>query len=313
MMATALQEYSFISDADGLHISVLRCEPAGQPQGIVQLVHGMAEHKERYEDFMRFLAEHGYVSVLHDHRGHGKSVKEEADLGYMYNSGGAYLIDDIRQLNAQLHQEYPTLPVYMFGHSMGSLAVRAYLKRYDDTIDALIVCGSPSKNPAAGAGRLLARLMMGIKGAHYRSPLLQKMAFGKNCDGFIEECSENIWLCSDMDVVRAYDADPLCGYTFTLNGFENLFSLMQTVYDKKHWTLRNKHLPIRFIAGKEDPCIISPDKFQEAAGLLQTLGYTAVSARLFEGMRHEILNEPLHELVYEDILCFLTKAGKKRT
>ena len=160
MMTTALQEYSFISDADGLNISVLRCEPAGQPQGIVQLVHGMAEHKERYEDFMRFLAEHGYVSVLHDHRGHGKSVKEEADLGYMYNSGGAYLIDDIRQLNAQLHQEYPTMPVYMFGHSMGSLAVRAYLKRYDDTIDALIVCGSPSKNPAAGAGRLLARLLI---------------------------------------------------------------------------------------------------------------------------------------------------------
>ena len=157
MMTTTLQEYSFISDADGLHISVLRCEPIGQPQGIVQLVHGMAEHKERYEDFMQYLGELGYLCVLHDHRGHGESIREEADLGYMRTTGAAALIEDIRQLNAQLHKEYPSLKIYMFGHSMGSLAVRAYLKRYDDTIDALIVCGSPSKNPAAGAGKLLGK------------------------------------------------------------------------------------------------------------------------------------------------------------
>ena len=109
-------------------------------------------------------------------------------------------IEDIRQLNAQLHREYPSLKIYMFGHSMGSLAVRAYLKRYDDTIDALIVCGSPSKNPAAGAGKLLCKLMKCMKGAHYRSPLIQKMAFGNHCDGFAEEGSDNVWLCSDMEL-----------------------------------------------------------------------------------------------------------------
>ena len=110
--------------------------------------------------------------------------------------------------------------------------------------------------------------------AHYRSPLIQKMAFGKNCDGFIEEGSDNVWLCSDMEVVRAYDCDPLCGYTFTLNGFENLFSLMQDVYTRKNWSLRNRTLPIRFIAGSEDPCIISREKFQEAGGLLREIGYS---------------------------------------
>lgn len=310
-MTTTLQEYSFISDADALTISVLRCIPSKPPRGIIQLVHGMAEHKERYTDFMQYLGELGYLCVLHDHRGHGKSIKGEDDLGYMNSTGGMALIEDIRQLNAQLHKEYPTLKVYMFGHSMGSLAVRSYLKRYDDTIDALIVCGSPSRNTAASAGKLLSRLMMCMKGDHYRSPLIQKMAFGKNCDGFAQEGSDNVWLCSDMEVVRAYDRDPLCGYTFTLNGFENLFSLMQDVYERKNWALRNKTLPIRFIAGSEDPCIISRDKFQEAAGLLQDIGYENVSARLFEGMRHEILNEPQHMQVYDDVSAFFMKAEGK--
>ena len=105
----------------------------------------------------------------------------------------------------------------------------------------LIVCGSPSKNPAAGAGKLLCKLMKCMKGAHYRSPLIQKMAFGNHCDGFAEEGSDNVWLCSDMEVVRAYDHDPLCGYTFTLNGFENLFSLMQDVYERKNWSCATGH------------------------------------------------------------------------
>ena len=240
-------------------------------------------------DFMQYLGELGYLCVLHDHRGHGKSIRREDDLGYMGTTKAAALIEDIRQLNAQLHREYPSLKIYMFGHSMGSLAVRAYLKRYDDTIDALIVCGSPS------------------------SPLIQKMAFGNHCDGFAEEGSDNVWLCSDMEVVRAYDHDPLCGYTFTLNGFENLFSLMQDVYERKNWTLRNRTLPIRFIAGSEDPCIIRRGKFQEAAGLLREVGYSDVSARLFDGMRHEILNEPDHLLVYEDVSAFLLKVEEKNT
>ena len=112
-MTTTLQEYSFISDADALEISVLRCTPAGRPRAIIQLVHGMAEHKERYMDFMQYLGELGYLCVLHDHRGHGKSIRREDDLGYMGTTKAAALIEDIRQLNAQLHREYPSLKIYM--------------------------------------------------------------------------------------------------------------------------------------------------------------------------------------------------------
>lgn len=311
-MTTILQESTFQSNCDNTGISVLRCYQEGNIRGVVQMVHGMAEHKERYIDIMRYLAEKGYVCVMHDHRGHGKSVAQADDLGYINGSNAEYMIADMHQLNMALHQEFPHQPIYLFGHSMGSLAVRAYLKRYDTTISGLIVCGSPSKNAGAGIGKLVARAMTLFKGDHYRSPMIQNLAFGKHSDGFSESISENVWICSDMDVVRAYDQDPLCGFTFTLNGFANLFALMQDVYHPHHWHVRQKQLPIRFIAGREDPCIISSEKFQEAAGFLRQVGYEQVSARLFDGMRHEILNEKDRQLVYEDIALFLEKCKETR-
>ena len=300
-------EYSIISACDQLPLSVLCCEPDEEAKGIVQLVHGMAEHKERYKDVMEFLADKGYICVIHDHRGHGKSVRNKNDLGYINGKHAEYMIEDLYQINAYIHKRYPYYPVYMFGHSMGSLVVRAYAKQYDDTIDALIVCGSPSKQSAARFGHIMCEGMKVARGGHFRSSLIQKIAFSSYADAFDEDYSENVWLCSDEDVVHAYDQDEMCGFTFTLNGFENLFSLLLMVYDKKHWKLKNKNLPIRFIAGENDPCIINQKKFQEAAGLMSKVGYVHVSARLFPKMRHEILNEKNHSEVYEDILAFIEK------
>lgn len=302
------EETTLFSDCDGLPLSLVWGYPERECKGVVQLVHGMSEHKERYLEFMEYLAQHGYICVLHDHRGHGKSVRTHEDLGYLYDHEATYIVEDVHQINTLLHAKYPKLPVFLFGHSMGSLVVRAYCKRYDDTIDGLLVCGSPSENKAAGFGKALVLWMQKRKGDHYRSSLIQKMAFGKHNHSFSHAASENTWLCSDASVVRAYDEDPLCGFVFTLNGFANLFALMQKVYDKKGWSCHKPQLPIRFIAGREDPCIISEKAFQQAAGCMREAGYTTVTARLFDGMRHEILNEVQREMVYEDVVNFLEQA-----
>ena len=224
------EETTLLSACDGLPLSLIWGYPQTDIKGVVQLVHGMAEHKERYLGFMEYLTQHGYICVLHDHRGHGKSVRDKEDLGYLYDHEATYIVEDVHQINMLLHKSYPDLPVYLFGHSMGSLVVRAYCKQYDTTIDGLIVCGSPSENKAASFGKALASLMEKSKTDHYRSPLLQKLAFGKHNQNFPDEASENAWLCSDVEVVKAYDEDPFCGYVFTLNGFANLFALMQKVY-----------------------------------------------------------------------------------
>ena len=251
------------STADGLGISVLTCRPEGEISGIVQLVHGMCEHKERYIPFMKYLAENGFACIIHDHRGHGESVKSSDDLGYFYEGGYMAMIEDVRSVTLlaqeefRMEQESRELPIILFGHSMGSMAVRSFAKRYDGYIDGLVVCGSPSYNPGLKLGKALARCYKVIVGKKHRPSFIQSIAFGAFNKGFDHEASDNAWICSDPEIVRAYDADPKCNFQFTTDGFINLFSLMQDAYDITGWSKRNPSLPILFVSGEEDPCMIN--------------------------------------------------------
>ena len=164
------------SDFDQLPLDVIVLRPA-HPKGIIQISHGMCEHKERYLDFMEYLYHLGYVCLIHDHRGHGQSVLKDEDLGYFYQDGDIGIVEDLHQLTLWIHQQYPDLPLYLFGHSMGSLVVRVYLKKYDKDIQGLIVCGSPSHNKMAGVGIYLAQRYARKKGDHYRPPLIQRIGF----------------------------------------------------------------------------------------------------------------------------------------
>lgn len=166
------------ASADGLQLATAVIKPSGRTTGVLQVAHGMCDHKERYYPFMQYMAQHGYVCVVHDHRGHGESVKSPTDLGYMYSGGWRAMVDDLHIVNQWIHRQYSTLPIFLLGHSMGSMVARSYAKRYDSTIDTLIVCGSPSRNPAVGLARLLARLCTLLAGGHSRPQLLQRLTFG---------------------------------------------------------------------------------------------------------------------------------------
>ena len=126
-----LKPLELTSGYDKLKLSALVMEPSKaicpEPVGVVVLVHGMAEHKERYLPFMEFLAENGYISLIHDHRGHGASVRSEEDLGYLYERGDEGLVLDVVQMVQFAKAKYH-LPVHLFGHSMGSLVVRLFLQ-----------------------------------------------------------------------------------------------------------------------------------------------------------------------------------------
>ena len=227
------------ASSDGLRLAMLISEPVGEPKGIVQIVHGMCEHKERYIPFMEYLSAHGYVCAIHDHRGHGETVLNEEDLGYMYKGGWRALVEDIKLVQNEIKASYPALPYTLFGHSMGSMAVRSFTKRYDDSIDTLFVCGCPSYNPAGGAGRLLASLIGLFKGEHHRSPLLQNLSFGSFNKPFEDEGYPSAWVCSDKGTLEAYHKDPYCMFTFTVNGFKNLLDLMKDCYSPKGWKMSN--------------------------------------------------------------------------
>ena len=285
------------SPSDGLALSIIICEPMTVPKGIVQIVHGMCEHKERYIPFMEFLAANGFASVIHDHRGHGESVRSAEDLGYFYEGGFTAMVDDIKAVMERMRMEHPDLPLILLGHSMGSMAVRSFAKRYDELLSGLIVCGSPSRNSGAPVGRLIARLYALLAGKKCRPRLIQRLAFGSFNRRFRHEGSPNAWVCSDPEIVLNYDQDPLC----------NFFSLMQDAYSTSGWHPSRPDMPVLFISGEDDPCLLDRRRFDEAVRTMRRAGYTDVQSRLYPSMRHEILNETGKETVWHDILTFCSR------
>lgn len=295
------EEFTLTSNHDGLELGASLRIPK-HPRGILQIVHGMAEHRERYHDFMNYCAENGLIVMIHDHRGHGESVKSEADYGYFGKNGIEGIISDAHQVTEYLHKRFPGLKLTLFGHSMGSLVVRCYMQKYDADVDRLIVCGSPSKRLGAGVGKFIAGLLQIFQGERHRSNFINQMAFGGYNKKFSDSKSPNSWIVSDPAVVEAYDADARDGFIFTLNGFEALFGLIKQAYRKSGWKMQNPQAPVFFIAGADDPCIISQKGFEKAVNFMRARGYNSVESKLYPGMRHEILNEIGKEKVWQDIV-----------
>lgn len=124
-----------------------------------------------------------------------------------------------------------------------------------------------------------------------------------------DEKNKFAWVCSDRKVVEAYAASELCGFTFTADAYLALFELMKRTYDRKDWRVTKPDLPILFIGGEEDPCIVSRKKFGEAIHTMEAVGYRKVKGHLYPGMRHEILNETGKQQVFREILRYLSKEG----
>lgn len=301
---------SFRSEADGLTISALSICPEELPyKGVIQIVHGMSEYKERYVPFMEYMASLGYATVIHDHRGHGQSVKSGDDLGYMYGGGTKAMLSDIATVNQGIRRRFPDLPLILMGHSMGSLAVRAFAAEHDDCMDLLIVCGSPSDRKAKAIGKRIASVEGKLLGPRHKSRLLEFLSFGSYTVRFRKEKNKNAWICSDPEVYLAYTESELCGFPFTDDAYQALFDLMERAYDVKAWNCTRPQLPVLFISGAEDPCLGNVRQFARAVQKMRLAGYRDVKGKLYPGMRHEILNEKEKERVFRDIALYLRKKG----
>lgn len=295
-----------ISREDGLPLSVMETLPEEKPWCLVQLVHGMSEYKERYLPFMEYLADRGISCVIHDHRGHGESVRQEEDLGYTYGAGGASLVQDTRLVTAYLRRKRgKELPLVLVGHSMGSLVVRAYLKKYDHLVDAVILCGSPSKNSFLKLGQTIVRAEAKLRGDRHPSRLMQALSFGPYAARFPKEKSAYAWICSDSAVVNEYETSSLCGFPFTADGYCSLLELMEATYSNKGWNCSNPDLPILFISGGDDPCMGNVRKFKQALDHLRMQGYHNVRGKIYSGLRHELLNEYEKRKIYKNCYCFI--------
>lgn len=305
-----MKTISTIPSNDGIHeLNYAVWETAELPRAILQISHGMCEHIERYDEFAEYLASRGIVVCALDHLGHGKSVKDEGELGYFGEKGShRFLAADQDALRAQLRKKYRRLPYVMLGHSMGSFVVRDYIARYAQNIDGAIICGTAGTNKAVGMGIKLADLICLLRGRKHRSEMLKGIAFKGYNDRFPGQ-GELAWLSSDPEVREKYDADPLCGYTFTAGGYAEMFRLLASVSGPAWAEKLPLSLPVLVIAGGQDPVGDYANGPREVYGLLDDRELCDISIRIYEQMRHEILNEPERALVYEDVLGFIERVA----
>ncbi len=305
--------YIHISGSDGLPLHVLRIEPENPEKikGIVQIIHGKNEHKGRYVNFMKYLASHGYLAVINDHRGHGESVLDENDRGYLYQGGFPALIEDVHEITLEV-KKYAAqkcgqkhLPFVLLGHSMGSLAARCYIRKYDADIDRLCILGCPSQSGMVKQGLLILKILKRIEGEKARSRLAKLLIMGVSYElKFRKEGLRNAWTNSEREAVIEHNNDPLCRFNFTLSGYEEMLKMAILTYSDGY-TPKNPDLPIRFFSGEDDPCALSKEKLADAMHLLKRLGYHDVRCKLYHHMRHDILHEKNKLHVYQDILKFI--------
>ena len=277
------------------------------PKAAVQIVHGMAEHGERYEGFAAALCTAGFDVWMMDLLGHGRSADEEM-LGYFGEEHGwKNLVGDIRLMTRQMREVYPDdLPIFLFGHSMGSFLARAYCERHSEDLAGAVFCGTSAPNPAAGVGVLVAKLIGALKGETYRSQLLDTIAFGAYNNKYPGKPRTKFdWLNTDEQEVDKYIGDDRCGFLFTAKAFIDLFSLLKSVSGKQWFSSLPYQFPVLVIGGGQDPVTGYGKGMELVARKLREAGCNRVACAVFPEMRHEILLAPEKQEVFDTVITWL--------
>lgn len=295
--------FGFLSADGRTQIHAVRWEPdQGEPRGVLQISHGMVEYVERYEAFANYLTDRGFLVVGNDHLGHGESVTSQEFWGYFAAEKGSDLVvEDLHQLRVKIQAEYPQLPYFILGHSMGSFLLRKYLSKHGEGLSGAIIMGTGTQaNGTVKMGKAVCKFVALFRGWNYRSSFVDKLVFAGNNKKFAKEDSGS-WLTKDKEIAVAYAKDPRCSFQFTLNGFYNLFDTIHYINKPEHIDAIPKELPLFIVSGEDDPVGNYGAGVKTAYETYRQAGITDVTMKLYPADRHEILNELDRETVYEDI------------
>lgn len=301
---------------NNIHGIIWRSYEERKPEGILQIVHGMSEYVGRYEGLAEFLVDHGYIVAGNDHLGHGESVSGKEDFGYFGENGNAHLISDIHALRCRLQLEYPGVPYFMLGHSMGSFLIRQYIAASDEGEDityshglaGTIIMGTCWQPGAALAfGKTVCRLQSVFKGWRGKSGLVNAFSFGSYLKRISGAVSKMDWLSSNHNNVEKYIADPRCGFSFTLNGYYNMFTAIQKAQNINRMRMIDSDMALLFLAGTEDPVGGYGEQVRKTFVKYKENTGCICDIKLYDGDRHEILNEDDKDEVYGDILAWMRR------
>ena len=282
--------------------------PEGEPKAVVQILHGIAEFVERYDEFARYLNSLGYLVVAEDHMGHGQSINGDGIQGY-FHGGWFSAIADSHRLLTDMKAEYPDIPYVLFGHSMGSFMARTILCDHADSgIAAAVICGS-GWQPTFALPALVKAIdaICRKNGEDKPNQMLQKMIFGGYNNKIEHPRTEFDWLSRDKAIVDAYIAHPLCGFTASAGLLREMMRGIYHIQQKENLAKMRKDLPVFYIAGGEDPVGNYGKGIHRCVAEFKKAGMQDVAIRVYPLCRHEILNEINREDVFRDVANWLEK------
>ena len=293
-------------------LHAIRWIPEGEPVAILQIIHGMQEYIDRYDEFANFLAEKGILVIGNDHLGHGGSVGERGTLGYFCkNDPATVLVRDAHRLKKMTQEDYPGVPCFILGHSFGSFVAREYITRYGTGIKGAIIQGTaymPSGTVKSLGG--LVNFLQVVMGEKYRSTMVNNMAFKGYLKKIPNPRTQQDWLSHNEASVDKYVADPACNFVFTLNGFKTMAELLKRIQDTDKMEDIPKDLPILITAGKEDPVGNYGEGPEKLYNIYKNdLQIKNVDIKLYDGLRHELQQEIGREQVYADQYEWIKKVA----
>ena len=299
------------ASAGGGTVAATLWMPASKPVGIVQIIHGIAEHVSRYEEFATYLNEMGYLVAAEDHMGHGATAALGGTVGY-FSGGWWSAVEDTCNLMRIVKEEYPDTPYVLFGHSMGSFMARSILAKYPDCgINGCVICGTGWQPEAIlAAGKLLANSVCRISDPKKPSGLLHTIAFGSYNKRVERPLTPHDWLTRDAEIVAAYAADPMCGFQASAGLMRDMFEGISYIQTAEALNSMRKDLPVFFVAGGDDPVGDYGNGVRKTAKAFRDAGMKKVQMRIYPMCRHEILNEINKKDVYLDISNWLEKIVK---
>lgn len=296
-----------IKSCDGIHTLKGKIYvPQGEIKGIFHLVHGMTEHIGRYEHIFSAVCDAGFVVGAFDNLGHGKTARDDSELGFIaHEKGWEKLVDDAALFGKHLKKLYPDKKLYLMGHSMGSFIARLAAEKYPELYSKLIICGTSGKNPLAPMGLFLTKTLKLIKGEKYISDFCLNVAFGSYNKRFSGEGPYQ-WLTARDEVIERYSKDKFCTFKFTVSGLCDLITLILKCNRNKWYKSIRKDMPILIISGDMDPVGNYGKGIEQVHRSLVKQG-VAAEMKLFQNARHEIHNDICEEEVISLLREFLKK------
>ena len=281
--------------------------PECDPKGYFHIVHGMSEHIGRYDDLMERMCEEGYICFGYDNLGHGETA-DGRDFGFIAERyGWMYLCRDVEIFAAEIRQEYGDLPYYLMGHSMGSFIVRLAVTM-ESKPDRLIVMGTGGKNPLADVGVGISNGIAAIKGNRHVSNTVYAAVFGPYNKRFASELDPHSWISSLKEERDLYRNDPYCRIKFTVSAIADLVKLNKYCNSRNTFAKTPKDLPVLLVSGADDPVGDYGEGVKSVYNSYLAAGVKA-EMKLYDGCRHEILNDICAETVVCDIIDFVNHCG----